>query len=86
MGHHADNFIVKLKPGETNVKMYLTTGAEVPRWDSGWWDEEILKQRQVFLWKEEQDWRMDGHTLSDTKSLKKKTHLFMLSNTLLSFL
>jgi len=31
MGHHADNFIVKLKPGETNVKMYLTTGAEVPR-------------------------------------------------------
>jgi len=31
MGHHADNFIAKLKPDETNVKMYLTTGAEVPR-------------------------------------------------------
>jgi len=31
MGHYADNFIPKLKAGEKNVKMYLTTGADVPR-------------------------------------------------------
>jgi len=31
MGHHADDFIAKLKPGEENVKMFLVTGAEVPR-------------------------------------------------------
>jgi len=31
MGHHADNFISKLKPNEENIKMYLTTGADRPR-------------------------------------------------------
>jgi len=31
MGHHADNFIPKLKAGEKNIKMFLTTGAEEPR-------------------------------------------------------
>lgn len=31
LGHHADDFIAKLKPGEKNVKMFLTTGADEPR-------------------------------------------------------